>query len=58
MVEGFGGLRAARDSEMYPYALQSGRILLIAIPDDTLERLRWDELRETIPELWEWAEYS
>jgi membrane protein required for colicin V production len=53
VVEGFGSFPAARDSRMYPYALQSGRFLLNAIPDDTLERLRWDELRETIPALWE-----
>jgi membrane protein required for colicin V production len=53
VVEGFGSFEAAHDSKVYPYALQSGRILLGAIPDDTLERLRWDELRETIPELLE-----
>ena len=56
LVEGFGSFDAARDSSTYPFALQSGRILLGAIPEDTLERLRWDELRDTIPGLWEAAE--
>jgi membrane protein required for colicin V production len=55
VIEGAGSFDAARQSTTYPLALQSGRILLDAIPEETLERLRWDELREKIPGLWEAA---
>jgi len=56
VIEGFGSFPAARESRTYPFALQSGRILLGAIPEETLERLRWDELRDKIPGLWEAVE--
>lgn len=45
VVEGFGSFPAARRSVTYPYALGAGHVLLRVIPEDTLERLRWDRLR-------------
>ena len=53
--EGYGAFPAARASVTYPYAVDAGRVLLEIIPEDTLERLRWDELKERLllPELGE-----
>jgi membrane protein required for colicin V production len=52
LVEGFGSFPDARRSTTYPWALRSGRILLGAIPPDTIERLNWDELLDQVPRLW------
>lgn len=48
VVEGFGSFPAARSSVTYPYALEAGAVLLRVIPQDTLERLRWDRLRDRL----------
>jgi len=48
VIEGFGSFPAARRSVTYPYALEAGAVLLRAIPEDTLERLRWDRLRDRL----------
>lgn len=48
VVEGLGSFPAARSSVTYPYALEAGRVLLQLMPEDTLERLRWDELKEKL----------
>lgn len=49
-VEGFGGLRAARNARTYPYALRAGFVLLAVIPDSAKQRLHWDTLERRIPE--------
>jgi membrane protein required for colicin V production len=48
VIEGFGSFPAARRSVTYPYALEAGAVLLRVIPEDTLERLHWDRLRDRL----------
>ena len=48
-VQGAGSFPAARESATFPLALEAGRILLGLIPQETLERLDWDELKGRIP---------
>ena len=48
-VEGAGSFPAAAQSSTFPWALESGRTLLALIPEETLERLDWDALKDRIP---------
>lgn len=49
-VEGVGGMKAARASTTYPWALRAGWVLLRMIPDDARQRLQWEALDRRIPE--------
>jgi membrane protein required for colicin V production len=48
-IEGAGSFPAARESVTFPWALETGRLLLALIPQETLERLDWDDLQSRIP---------
>jgi len=50
VVEGRGGMAATREAATWPLALGAGRLLLGFIPEDTLDRLDWDRLREWMPD--------
>jgi membrane protein required for colicin V production len=50
VVEGQGGIRATREAVTWPTALAAGRFLLGYMPEETLDRLNWDRLREWMPD--------
>jgi len=49
-TEGLGGLEDAKRAVTWPVALGAGRWLLAFVPEETLDRLDWDRLREWIPD--------
>ena len=44
VVESLGAVPETRKAVTYPFALLSGKLLLKMIPEETLERLRWEKL--------------
>ncbi|MBZ0269014.1 CvpA family protein [bacterium] len=49
-TEGLGGLEDTKKAVTWPVALGAGRLLLGFVPEETLDRLDWDRLREWIPD--------
>ena len=47
-AEATGLVPERRDSVTYPWALEAGRILLRWIPEDTVHRLRLDDIRKRV----------
>ena len=43
------GLQPPAESWSYPHAMRAGKFLLEVVPEDTLERLKWDRLKDWMP---------